>query len=324
MLFSSAAQWGTDSASSGALVRIPSFSANMLTRFSLFPGSRKPVPFAVVIENHEDSRKYHAGLSEALMIQEYLVEGFISRFIALFDARSLPREIGPARSLRPYFLDGIAPWTRAVFHAGGSPEALERVTEGGEFFARNLLYLDDENKEHGSLRKEGVPAPHDLFLRKRALKSFLREAPESFMRSVDWPPFAVGIQEGGDSAVKMRVNFFNALHTVYFEYLPLAQKYKRTNGATVSEARPANVVVLEIPIDEVGAYGRLFMTTEGKGNALVFHSGKVWEGTWSRSSIEEPFALHDSAGNPILLNRGQVWLMVLPTLQRVTWTEGEQ
>ena len=272
--------------------------------------------FSVVIENHEDARPYHAGIEDAVMVQEFLVEGFISRFVATFDTRGIPKEIGPVRSLRPYFLDSIAPWSRTVFHAGGSPEALERVTNGKNFFARNLLYFDDE---HGSLRKVGPAAPHDLFLNKDLIKSFLAEVPESLSKAVLWPPFKKGMPEGGETAESVRVNFFNVLHNVSFDFQPLSQKYERTNGETVSPARPSTVVIMEVPIDEIGAYGRLFMTLNGGGKAQLFHSGKMWDARWSRSNFKEPFRFTDAAGEDIPFAQGQVWMTVLPTLERVSW-----
>ncbi len=300
--------------------REASFPSGVLSRFSLLPGlRRRPVPIAVMIENHEEARPFHTGLIEALMIQEFLVEGFISRFVAIVDSRNLPREIGPVRSLRPYFLDGIKPWTRTVFHAGGSPEALKRVQEGSEFYALNLLYFDDKNGEHGSFRKDGPPAPHDLFLKKKVLKSFLSEVPERLLQPVSWPPYPVGMPEGGDRAENIRMNFFSSLHNASFEYLPLAEKYKRTNGGEISPARPSTVLILEVPIDYIGEYGRLFMTLEGSGRARVFHSGKVWEGRWSRGADTESFRITNAAGEEIPFKSGQVWMTVLPTLERVSW-----
>lgn len=299
--------------------RQSTFPSGILSRLSLFPRSRNtPVPIAVMIENHEHARPFHTGLSEALMIQEFLVEGFISRFVAIVDARNLPKEIGPVRSLRPYFLDGIKPWTRTVFHAGGSPEALKRVQEGSEFYALNLLYFDDKSGAYGSFRKEGPPAPHDLFLQKNVLQSFLEEVPKRLLQPVPWPAYPIGISEGGAQASHIHVNFFNALHNVIFEYLPLAQKYERTNGGEVSPARPSTVVILEIPIDYIGEYGRLFMTLEGTGNAQIFHSGQMWEGRWSKASDTEKFSFTDSEGVEIPFKGGLVWMMVLPTLERVS------
>jgi hypothetical protein len=297
--------------------RLQSFPSGILSRLSLFPGSRAhPRMIAVMIENHEEARRYHSGLTDALMIQEFLVEGFISRFVALFDTRHLPREVGPVRSLRPYFLDGISPWARTVFHAGGSPEALKRVEEGNEFYATNILYYDDEND---SLRKDGPPAPHDLFLRKAKIKEFLSEVPERFLGTSQWPPYTIGPAVGGESATNIRVSFFNKLHNVFFEFQPLSQKYERTNGDSLSKARPSNVLILEVPIDEVGAYGRLFMTLTGSGQAELFHSGKVWTGRWKRESITDPFTIVNLAGEQLPFAQGQTWMMVLPTLERVSW-----
>ncbi|MBT5637898.1 MAG: DUF3048 domain-containing protein, partial [Candidatus Peribacter sp.] len=296
--------------------RLTSLPSGILSRFSLFPNSlKKPIPLAVMIENHEHARPYHIGIDQALVIQEFLVEGFISRFVAIIDARNLPKEIGPVRSLRPYFLDAIKPWSRTVFHAGGSPEALKRVQEGSEFYALNLLYFDDKNGEYGSFRKDGPPAPHDLFLKKKVFKSFLEEVPERLLQQVSWPPYTIGIPDGGENASDIRVNFFNALHNVSFEYLPLAQKYQRTNGGEVSPARPNTIAIMEVPIDYIGEYGRLFMTLEGSGNVQIFHSGKVWEGRWSRGVDTQKFTFTNADGEEIPFKAGQLWMMVLPTLE---------
>ncbi len=298
--------------------RTVSFSSEILSRLSLFPGFRsRPIPIAVVIENHEDARPYQEGLADALMVQEYLVEGFIARFIALFDARYLPVEIGPVRSLRSYFLDGVEAWTLTVFHAGGSPEALDRVQRGDTFFARNLLYFDDET---ASLRKKGVSPPHDLFLQKKFLMSLLEEVPERLLQPVPWPPFPVGTPDGdGQTAQTIRLNFFSRVHDVVFTFEPIAEKYERMNGDTLSDARPSTVIVLEVPIDSLGEYGRLSMTLTGEGRALVFHSGTVWEGRWARENVEDSFRIVDDRGEAIPVRYGQIWMTVLPTLDRVSW-----
>ena len=59
--------------------------ADALSRLSLLPfGKRQRNLMSVIIENHESARPYHQGLEKALVIQEYPVEGFITRFLATF------------------------------------------------------------------------------------------------------------------------------------------------------------------------------------------------------------------------------------------------
>lgn len=297
--------------------RVLSIPSQVISRLSLFPMLKKgPTPLAVVIENHEDARPHQEGLEHALLIQEFLVEGFISRFVVLFDAGKLPPSIGPVRSLRPYFLDAVFPWTRIVFHAGGSPEALSRVQNGSEFYARNLLYFDDEN---GSLRNKHVAPPHNLFLKKAFLQKLLEDVPEMYVSQVTWPPYTLGVPPLGEPAQSIKLNFFSSLHNVTYAYQPLAQKYTRKNGDTLSPARPSNVVIIEVPIDTIGEYGRLFMHLTGQGNAILFHSGMVWEAQWSRKDLSSPFVLTDSEGNELPFLQGQTWVTVLPTLERVSW-----
>lgn len=299
---------------------IVSFPSRILSRLTLFPSSRSSsIPIAVMIENHQQARPYHEGLADALLIQEFLVEGFISRFVALFDAAHLPKEIGPVRSLRPYFLDAIKPWTTTIFHAGGSPEALARTQEGTEFFARNLLYFDDAKSEYGSLRHTEVPAPHNLFLNRDTLNDLLSNVPAHRLEPLSLPLYPVGTSAGGEEATHIRLNFFSTDHNVQFDYLPLAQKYQRTNGEEISKARPSTVVILEIPIDSIGEYGRLFMTLVGSGRARVFHSGNVWNGHWTRNTDTEKFRIFDEDGEDILFKSGQIWITVLPTFERLSW-----
>ena len=77
-----------------------------LLRLSLFPSAtRKRSLVWVIIENHENARPYHQGLEKALFVEEFFVEGMITRFLAMFDTADLPPFIGPVRSLRPYFVD---------------------------------------------------------------------------------------------------------------------------------------------------------------------------------------------------------------------------
>ena len=300
--------------SSSFLILILLVSLLSIVVFSAFYRG-KPEIIAVVVENHEDAREYHAGLDDALMIQEFLVEGFISRFIVLFSAMSLPSDVGPIRSLRPYLIDGVLPHAGTIFHAGGSPEALERTEKGNEVFAINGLYDDEIYFK----RKEEAPAPHDLFLKRSAIRDLLSQVPAEYRIKSEWPPYTIGRVMEGEAATRIDVTFFNPLHDVLFAYHPLSRSYVRANGNTVSDAHPRNVLILEVPIDFIGEYGRLFMDLTGEGRALLFQGGVVQEGRFRRSSLEENVTFETDDGEAMRFSKGQTWMIVLPDLARVTW-----
>ena len=272
---------------------------------------------AAIIENHENARPYQEGLGDALLIQEWLVEGFISRFVAIYDVHSLPSRIGPVRSLRPYFIDGLLPWSLPIFHAGGSPEALDMIYKSAVH--RSINGLAGAYSALYEREEESVP-PHDLFVSRKTISTIHKEG--NYV-STRWPPYEEGGIESGEAATEINLNFFNPLHNVEYTYRPSTKRYTRRNGTVVQAAEPSNVLVLEMPVDEIGAHGRLHIPTQGRGKALLFRAGRVYEGHWNNEGEYKWFSFTDDEGNPLQFARGQTWMTVLQTLERVRW-DGEE
>jgi len=284
----------------------------VISKLPLLPslGSERSL-VAIVIENHEDARSHQEGLKDAYLVQEYMVEGLISRFVAFFDAQSLPPLVGPVRSLRTYFIDGILPLTNVILHAGGSPEALERASGDSNIISVNALYYDEKE----FFRIDTIPAPHDLFTGRKFIGELL---PDEIVPT-QWPIFEIGKLRNASGAKLIDVSFYNPDHNVTFEYKTRKSRYERTNGGVVSEAEPLNILILEVPIDGEKEYGRLDITMRGEGSALLFHSGKFSEGRWRKEEPEDQFILTDQEGELMKFARGQIWMMVMPSLMRVSW-----
>ncbi|PIP65372.1 hypothetical protein COU77_03125 [Candidatus Peregrinibacteria bacterium CG10_big_fil_rev_8_21_14_0_10_49_16] len=296
---------------------LSSFETGILSRLRL----PVPIPFfskkrevlSFIVENHEDARPFQKGLESAFLIQEFLVEGMISRFVVYVDRSDFPKQIGPIRSLRPYFLSGIVPWSSALFYAGGSPEALEQVLTFPTLYAFNGLGLPNH-----FLRDPASVPPHDLFVDREHVEDLLKEKD---LHVTDSNLFSVGGFPSGSGATKVFVQFFNPDHNVTYIYDALGGGYIRTNGHLVQDARPSNVLMMEVPITDVGEYGRLVMDTIGSGPILLFRNGKVQSGTWVRAFEDQPYLFLDADGSTLLFSKGQIWMMVLPTLERVEWSE---
>lgn len=290
--------------------------SKFLSRLSLLPGGKtQKGTIAVMIENHQDARPHQTGLGNALMIYEFLVEGQISRFVAIFDVASLPRSIGPVRSLRPYFIDVLLPTTKTIFHAGGSPEALQQAKEDVTLRTYNGLYYPDH-----FLRDEDIAPPHNLFISRKDLLDLMEEKPAK----TEWPPYELGGRSSGALITDIKINFFNGEHNVLYAYSRLTGTYKRKNGTDFSDAHPRNILILEMPISSIGEYGRLNIPVEGRGRALLFRSGVLKQGTWSKQGPEASFTYKDEKGESFKFAKGLTWVTVLPTLDRVSWGEGEE
>jgi hypothetical protein len=66
---------------------------DFLSHLNILPPIQKPPTYiGVMVENHEDARPFHAGLANAIIIQEFFVEGLISRFLVIFRTNDLPEK----------------------------------------------------------------------------------------------------------------------------------------------------------------------------------------------------------------------------------------
>lgn len=91
-------------------------------KISIFNTESKARPIAVMINNHNQARPYHSGLDKAQIVYEFIVEGGITRMLAIFKDQDVSR-IGPVRSSRHYYLDYALENDAIYVHWGWSPQA---------------------------------------------------------------------------------------------------------------------------------------------------------------------------------------------------------
>ena len=266
----------------------------------------------IMIENHQGARPYHAGLERALLVEEFLVEAGITRFVAFFDLDDLPERMGPVRSLRPYFVDAVRPWTSVVLHAGGSPEAFAHADAADDLTAINALRYEFEQY---FLRDSSIAAPHNLFTDDQRVRALLEGRT---VRPIHWPPYAVGGASAEAYASTIAIRYGSKTHDVAYQYDPADGRYARQSLEAV-EQRPRNVLILEMPITGVGEHGRLTIPVTGSGDLLLFRSGVMTQGIWHKED-DQPFDFTTTDGATLRLASGQTWMMVIPDLGKVTWT----
>lgn len=296
------------------LPRDPLTSRMGLT-LALSPNDKKDVPLvASMIENHEDARPHQAGLREAIVIFEMIVEGDISRFLALYRSDKLPDSIGPIRSLRPHFISIIRGYKPLLLHAGGSQFAYDALERFPDIPNHDGIRFDGETYD----RKDVVDPPHNLFMRKAPLLSVLeQEKPQTV--SLPLYPTTRKNPEGGETAHNIKINFGSKQHDVTIRYKSLQNIYIRSLFEASRQAIPKNIVVIETYIDGFNQPGYIPWTqTFGEGKMLLFRNGKVYRGTWRRDKGES-FEFIDEHGYSLPLAPGQVWITLLPSLNAVKW-----
>lgn len=271
---------------------------------------KEPAPLVgVMIDNHEDARQYQRGLEKAAFVQEQLVEGFMTRFVAVFSANDLPNDVGPIRSVRPYFVDGTNPVLSALFHVGGSPDGLQRLKDLRVTSFNAISGIDPLFSYH----KE-APAPHHRFIGSGSLATLIARQPFPAV-AVDGL-FPRGPSAATGAAMRINIDYRNRVHNLSYAYDAKARSYVKENNGTVYPPSPRNLLVLETDVEVLDELGRLAVDMNGGGAALLFRDGTVQKGAWAKKHGEW-FSFSGLDGTPLAFQNGQVWMLVLDDLRRV-------
>ena len=296
---------------------VSSFEKRLLSALPVLPTFSKEAPLvAAIIENHQDARAQQAGLTDAEVVFEMIVEGGISRFVALFRSDDLPNRIGPVRSLRLHFINILEPYTALLLHIGGNAYAYDALRLSPNLTDHDGIRFDGQTYE----RDERLHAPHNLFMEKEALQGTVEEF-AALENKTTFPLFPTGksTPTGGERAEKISVRYGSDVHDVQYAFDSWKETYVRSTAGAPKQSAPRTVVVLEAEVQGLGDPSMIPWTrTTGNGKLLLFRNGEVFEGFWDRKQGKS-FVFLDSVKQPLPLAPGQAWIMVIPTLRAVEW-----
>ena len=273
-------------------------------------------PFAIVIDNTPEARPQW-GLSSADIIYNPLVEGGITRLVAVFSSQSSVK-IGPVRSARPYFIHQAQDWGAAFAHSGGSVQALELLEAGAPS-------VDDFN-EFANGRffwRTNARAPHNLFTSTDQLTQGAATRGFSSTSSLGalW-----NLTDEADPALRP-ASFFSIPYlmpssVVSYTWDEVRQGYTRTTGgtphldaATSEVLTPTNVIIEFRAFKDIAdphRYGLVDFAYEGSGEFLAFTQGRLIEGSWSRAQ-NGPTQYLTKSGSRLTLAHGKTFIEVVPT-----------
>ncbi|HHX74313.1 MAG TPA: DUF3048 domain-containing protein, partial [Firmicutes bacterium] len=230
------------------------------------------VPACVVIDNHAAARP-QSGLQEATIIYEFLAEGGISRFMAVFDrvlAESLV--IGPVRSLRPYFAETALEYGGAVMFSGTSfrTEQLIAKMPLKKIIADKYFWRDSSRK-----------APHNLYT---DLGKLYAGRGASEVETVKFLPAEL---PAGEEGTELEV-VYSKDNIVRYTYDEESKSYLRYHGGkphtdreTGKQYRATRVIVRKNRHTDV-ENGLVNIDLGGSGTAVLYELGQKYDLTWEK------------------------------------------
>ena len=296
-------------------------------KIKIFKGTDRPI--AVMIDNHSEAWP-QAGLQDAYMIYEIIVEGGETRLMALFKGVDVEK-IGPVRSARHYFIDYAMENDAIYAHFGWSPQAQSDISSLGVNNINGLYY--DGTSAYWRVKDKS--APHNVKaslagLKERAEKLGYRTT--SDVSSVlKYVTDEVNLEDG-QSATTVTIPYSDS-NVVKYEYDEETQRYQRySNGVKEKDwdsgdaITTKNIIVTfakNWTLNDGENKGRQTLSNIGTLDGYYITNGKAIKITCEKTSRSSRTVYKDLEGNEIKVNDGNTYVQICPINAKVV-IEGPQ
>lgn len=276
---------------------------------------------SVKVDNAPPARP-QAGLNQADIVTEALVEGGLTRFFATYQSQDAPL-VGPVRSARPVDADLLRELNGGFFaYSGAAAGEIAPVRDHS-----SAVLLSDEAGDPGFHRSHDRSAPYNLYVstpslydtgQRRAAAAHLSAPPALFnyTKTAPGPPSAtpakqVSLHFGIRSSSSWD---WNAGSPGLYERIQDGSADTLADGSRITAD---NIVILSVAIRGTGIFDTAheedpLVVVIGSGKCWVMRDGVLQQGTWQRSSYSVPVKLVGADGQPLTLHRGRTWLELLP------------
>lgn len=289
-------------------------------------------PIAVMINNHNQARPYHSGLQDAYIVYEAIVEGGITRMMAVFKDQTTAR-IGSVRSSRHYFLDYALENDAIYVHFGWSPQAENDIRSldvnninglyDNAFWRDYNLPLNYEHKAVTSIEKINEVINQKGYRKEYNSKNVQDEL--SLKYSID----EIHINESEDSVVANNVSIpysyymtssytYDATNNYYLRY---ANGVAHKDYITGEQYHFKNIIIEKVENYTIDSYGRQSLNNIGTGTGYFITNGYARPITWEKASRSSKTVFKYLDGTPVIVNDGNTFIQIEPITQTTSITE---
>lgn len=291
-----------------------------LTGQEFVAGSLDRAVFMAKIDNHPDARPQF-GLNEADVVFEELVEGGMTRYVAIWHS-TIPAEVGPVRSIRPMDPDIASPFKGVIAYSGGKLQFIYMMRDTQ---VENFMHGLEKTAPY-MFRTDKRAAPHNVLVK---ASKVIEDRPNlvapdrafTFAAANEMP---TAVQFGAPRDVlHARFSFDNQPSWVWD---PSAGVYKRKQaGGEWDVDEKGNVLTATNVIAQVVTISREFgyvprSVMIGKGTAYVSTGGKTFKVAWSKKDQNSHTQFTFQDGNVVKLAPGRTWIELVPTTGKF-WAE---
>ena len=293
---------------------------------------------AVMIDNNIGNGR-HAGLQESYINYEIIVEGGLTRIMAVFKDKDVSL-IGPVRSSRHYFLDYALESDVIYAHYGWSTYAQNDIRTLG---VNNINGLYDD---YPFWRDQSIAAPHNVFTSTEKLYDYAKQKNYN-TTTENWKllnyttdeanlnePISATTQVNPETGKKEKVPVtreglltansvvipysyyqtrsytYDAERKVYLRYMNDTPHIDKVSG---QQLYYKNVIIQQVTNSQLDSEGRQDLNTTGSGNGYYITNGYAVPIHWTKSSRSAKTIYKYSDGSKVQINDGNTFVQIMPT-----------
>lgn len=277
-------------------------------------------PFAIMIGNSSSARPFQSGLQDAYIVYEIIVEGGITRYMALFLDQDTAR-IGSIRSARHYFLDYALENDAIYVHHGQSVYAgrdfskigLDRIVVAHQktgwrdkslkVAREHTLFTSIEYLKKGLQGKRITRKNPDLLLKYKIESLNLKEMPES--------KTATNVVIKYSHSAKTSY-VYDAKEKIYYRYV---NDRKHCDYVTKEQYHVKNIITYQLhnkPLNDGSGKGNQELDRIGKGTGYFISEGYAVPITWEKKARETRTIYKFKNGTDLIVNDGNTFIQIQP------------
>lgn len=283
----------------------------------------KTRPIAVMINNHKSAQPYQTGLNDAYLVYEMVVEGGITRMLAVFKDKDTT-QIGTVRSSRPYYLDYVQENDAIYVHFGWSEEAEQAIKDlkinninglyDGSFWRDNSLDVGTEHTVYTSMDKLNSTITS---------KGYSTTSTKDTLLNYSIDEIDLSKMDGAIKADNVKITY-SSYQVNDFKYDNVNKVYskisngdKRVDYITKQPFTTKNIITYKLDTYNITDYGHKEIKNVGSGEGYYISNGYAVPITWEKTSESAQTVYKYKNGTEINVNDGNTYIQIQPTGQNL-------
>ena len=281
-------------------------------------------PVAVMVNNISVAQKVQTGLANASIVYETVVEGGITRLLAIYKNINAVGDIGTVRSARYSYLDLANGHDAIYFHCGA--DEFYYVPHVNELSSDIININTGANNKYGRREKNGLASEHTMYTTGQLISNAIKDIghrntlKDENAFAVKWQNFAdegKSVKHKDGVATKASV-YFSGSYITTFDYDADSKMYVKSNKSgnntdykTGEKNSYKNVLVLFAKVTNFDDnYHTKIHLDSGEGYYIT--NGTMKNIKWTKADSYSQFKITDLNGKDVEFNAGNTYVCVPP------------